>query len=241
MAGELQGSKVHEIMYSSLLGEYAPRTVAGYRRLRDVVDEDRALPAWFKSLAVACAAAAKGFPDLVKFQLRTGHVRGLTLEQCMGGVITLTSARGAGAAMMLLDAVADVYNARNEHLEAAPAIEVAPGEAEGNFRAYMGGELHPNFAALLEASQELADAYYLLRTGTLDHNRLESRLAELLLVAVLAADYQASVSIHLGGARRAGASDAEIIEAIACAFPVSGLAGLITGVSALVEMNRAKG
>jgi len=181
MAGELQGSKVHEIMYASLLGEYGPRTMAGYRRLRDVVDEDRALPAWFKSLAVACAAASKGYPDLVKFQIRTGHVRGLTLEQCMGGVITLTSARGAGAAMMLLDVVADIYNARNEHLDDAPPVEVATGEAEGNFRSYMGGELHPNFAALLEASQELADAYYLLRTGTLNHNRLESKLAELLL------------------------------------------------------------
>jgi alkylhydroperoxidase/carboxymuconolactone decarboxylase family protein YurZ len=239
MAGELQGSKVHEIMYSSLLGDFAPRTMAGYRRLRDVVDEDRALPSWFKSLAVACAAASKGYADLVKFQIRTGHVRGLSLEQCMGGVITLTSARGAGAAMMLLDVVADIYNAENSHLDEAAPIHVRPGEAEENFRSYMGGQLHPNFAALLDVSHELADAYYLLRTGTLNHNRLESKLAELLLVAVLAADYQPSVSIHMGGARRAGASDAEIVEAIACAFPVSGLAGIITGVSALVEMNKA--
>jgi len=73
-----------------------------------------------------------------------------------------------GATMMPLDVVADIYNARNEHLDDAPAVELA------------------------------------------------------------------AVSIHMGGARRAGASDAEIIEAIACAFPV-------TGVSALVEMNKPKG
>lgn len=102
----------------------------------------------------------------------------------------------------------------------------------------MGGELHPSFGALLEASQELADAYYLLRTGTLNHNRLDSKQAELLLVAVLAAVYQALVSIHMGGVRRAGATDAGIIEAIAFVFPVSGLAGLVTGVSALVEMKK---
>jgi len=33
-------------MYAALLGESGPRTMAGYRRLRDVADEDRALPAW---------------------------------------------------------------------------------------------------------------------------------------------------------------------------------------------------
>ncbi|MBI1181094.1 MAG: carboxymuconolactone decarboxylase family protein [Alphaproteobacteria bacterium] len=235
MADGKSREHVQELMYSSLLNQYGPRTVAGYQRLRKVVDEDGALPAWFKSLAVACAAASKGFADMVRFQVRTGHVRGLTLEQGMGGVITMTSARGAGAAQLLLEAVADVFGVADSHLDKPAAAIVADGEAEANFRAYMGGNLHPNFAALLEASQDLADAYYLLRTGTLDHNRLESKLAELLLVAVLAADYQPLVSVHIGGAKRAGATDAEIVEAIACAFPVSGLAGLIAGVSALVE------
>ena len=48
---------------------------------------------------------------------------------------------------------------------------------------------------------------------------------ELLLVTINAAEFQSRfVGVHAGGARRAGASEAEIVEACVCAIPIAGVA-----------------
>jgi alkylhydroperoxidase/carboxymuconolactone decarboxylase family protein YurZ len=61
-------------------------------------------------------------------------------------------------------------------------------------------------------------------------NPLESKYAEMLLCAVNAAEYQSNfVAIHAGGARKAGASEAEIIECIICAIPVAGVPAWLAG------------
>ncbi|MEX6697977.1 carboxymuconolactone decarboxylase family protein, partial [Pseudomonas aeruginosa] len=74
-----------------------------------------------------------------------------------------------------------------------------------------------------------ADAYYLMREGTLSGTALEPTHAELLLVTVLAADYSNWASVHIDGARKAGATEAQIAEAILCAVPVAGLSAWVIG------------
>ncbi|MBW8842503.1 MAG: carboxymuconolactone decarboxylase family protein, partial [Sphingomonadales bacterium] len=69
--------------------------------------------------------------------------------------------------------------------------------------------------------------------GTLSGTVLDPSHAELLLVTVLAADYSNWASVHMDGARRAGASEAAIAEAILCAVPVAGLSAWVVGATAM--------
>ena len=111
-------------------------------------------------------------------------------------------------------------------------IEVAPGEAERNFLGYFG-TMPPSLGKLIELVPAGADAYYLMREGTLSGTALDPRHAELLLVTVLAADYSDWASVHMDGARRAGASEAEVAEAVLCAVPVAGLSAWVVGATAM--------
>ena len=103
-------------------------------------------------------------------------------------------------------------------------IDVAPGEVERNFVGYFG-TIPPALGKLIELVPTGADAYYLMREGTLSGTALEPRHAELLLVTVLAADYSEWAAVDMDGARRAGASENEVAEAVLCAVPVDGGSG----------------
>jgi alkylhydroperoxidase/carboxymuconolactone decarboxylase family protein YurZ len=91
----------------------------------------------------------------------------------------------------------------------------------------------PSLGKLLDLVPVGGDAYYLMREGTLSGTALEPRHAELLLVTVLAADYSNWASVHMDGARRAGASEAEVAEAVLCAVPVAGLSAWVVGATAM--------
>ena len=91
----------------------------------------------------------------------------------------------------------------------------------------------PSLGKLIELVPLGADAYYLMREGTLGGTALSPRDAELLLVTVLAADYSEWAAVHMDGARRAGASEAQIAEAVLCAVPVAGLSAWVVGATAM--------
>ena len=144
----------------------------------------------------------------------------------------LSSARGEGAALRFRKLFASAYpDAGDEPCEAAD-LEVAPGEAEANFLAYFT-TMPPSLGKLLDLIPTAADAYYLMREGSLSGTALEPRHAELLLVTVLAADYSSWSSVHIQGARKAGASEREVAEAVLCAVPTSGLSAWVVGATAM--------
>jgi alkylhydroperoxidase/carboxymuconolactone decarboxylase family protein YurZ len=119
--------------------------------------------------------------------------------------------------------------------EAPPAQSlptVADGEAVANFNAYFGTIPAP-LQQLLRLSPQAADAYYLMRRGSIDANPLSPKHGELLLLAVLAAGYSPMALTHVRGARNAGATDAEIAEAVLCAVPSAGIAAWM-GVGAML-------
>ena len=115
-----------------------------------------------------------------------------------------------------------------------PGLERAmPGEAESNFLSYFGS-VPPALAILLRLVPPAADAYYLMRKGTIDCNQLDRKSAELMLIAVLASDYSPMAITHIRAARAVGASDAEMAEAILCAVPCAGIAAWM-GAGMLLE------
>lgn len=220
------------LLNSALLQELGPYTVAGYALFREIIETDGSLPAKLKHLFAAVAAANKGYGDLARREILGASQLGLSLKEAAAGLILLSSLRGEGAALSYQTILSEIYPADGSADDRPPAVTARPGEAENNFRQYFGTIPVP-LAKLLELSPKGADAYYLMRTGTLECNSLDKKYAELLLVTVLASDYSPMAATHIRAARSVGASDTELAEAILCAVPSAGIAAWIAAGSLL--------
>lgn len=210
------------LMMNPLLRGYAPFTLAGFDAFRSVIDSDGAVPARLKALFAAVAAVDRRHLGLARREVERGVALGLTLKEATAGLIVLTSLRGEAAAVDFAVLLEDCYPDC-----AAPAPQDLPsageGEAVANFTAYWGTIPTP-LAQLLRLSPKAADAYYLMRRGSIDANPLSPKYGELLLLAILAAGYSPMAATHVRGARNAGATDEEIAEAVLCAVPSAGIA-----------------
>ena len=223
---------VSPLLANGRLRENAPKTIAGFRRFRRVIESDGALPSTLKRLFLAAAACTKGYEAMARRELAAAAELGLDVEDAASALTILSSSRGEGAALRFADALSAVYGATAEIIAPETPVDVAAGEAEANFVSYFG-TVPPSLAKLLELVPVGGDAYYLMREGTLSGTALSPKDAELLLVTVLAADYSNWASVHMDGARRAGASEAEVAEAVLCAVPVAGLSAWVVGATAM--------
>jgi alkylhydroperoxidase/carboxymuconolactone decarboxylase family protein YurZ len=181
---------------------------------------------------VAVAATTKGYRELALRELKRAQSVGLDFHEASAAAIVLSSVRGEGAALTFIDLLEAVYPGRTQGNEPLREIEVAPGEAERNFLAYFG-TMPPSLAKLAALLPVGADAYYLMREGTINGTPLGPKYSELLLVAVLAADYSPLASVHIKGARAVGATEREIAEAIICTVLTSGLSAWVSGAAAM--------
>jgi len=210
----------------------APKTVAGFRRWRTIIDTDGVVPARIKRLFVACAATVKGYEEMALRELQAARDEGLAEAEAGAAVAILSSVRGEGAALRFHGLFGKVYPDAAEIEAANEDILVEPGAAEANFLHYFG-TMPPSLGKLFEVKPLGADAYYLMREGTLSGTALGPVYAELLLVTVLAADYSEWASVHMKGARKAGASEEAVAEAVICAVPTAGLSAWVIGATAM--------
>ena len=225
---------MNALLDSPVLRAVAPKSLAGYARFRHAIDGDSALPARIKALFVAVAAVTKAYPEMARRELARARTRGLSWEEASSAAVILCSVRGEGAALRFVELLQAEYG--SDHIEDVPPadITVAPSEARDNFLAYFG-TMPPSLGKLVEHLPVAADAYYLMREGTLGATTIGTRYAELLLVAVIAADYSPLVAVHAKGAITAGASQLELYEAILCAVPTSGLSAWVAASNAIDE------
>ncbi len=210
----------------------APKTVSGFRRWRTIIDTDGAVPARIKRLFVACAATIKGYRELAQRELTLARADGLTEAEAGAAVAILASVRGEGASLRFYDIYQETFPEADDPDWPDEDMVVEDGEAEANFLQYFG-TMPPSLGKLFEVKPLGADAYYLMREGTLSGTALGPVYAELLLVTVLAADYSSWASVHIKGARTAGASDEAVAEAIICAVPTAGLSAWVIGATAM--------
>lgn len=225
-------ASVNPLIALGLLRQNAPKTVGGYRRFRSIIDSDGAVPAPIKRLFVACAATIKGYEEMALRELTAARDAGLSEREAGAAVAILSSVRGEGAALRFHGLFVRAYPDAVDPTAPHDDIAIEPGAAEANFLQYFG-TMPPSLGKLLELKPVGADAYYLMREGTLSGTALAPDHAELLLVTVLVADYSNWASVHMGGARRAGASEEAIAEAVICAIPSSGLSAWVVGATAM--------
>jgi 4-carboxymuconolactone decarboxylase len=205
-----------------LLKGHAPYTLAGFAAFRHVIDTDGAVPARLKALFAAVAAVDRRHLALARRELERGVALGLTVREATAGIVVLASLRGEGASLDFAQLVEACFG-QIEMPGPQPLPTASAGEAEANFKAYFG-TIPPPLAQLLRLVPAAADAYYLMRRGSIDANPLSPKHGELLLLAILAASYSPMAVTHVRGARMAGASDEEIAEAVLCAVPSAGIA-----------------
>jgi 4-carboxymuconolactone decarboxylase len=220
------------LLQSKLLRKIAPYTLGGYSRFRAIVDRDGALPARIKALYVAVAATTKGYRDMAKRELEHARRLGLTYDEACAAAMVLSSVRGEGAALSFISALESEYPGQSEVDVPMPQIEVKVDEAAQNFLRYFG-TMPPSLGKLIELLPLGGDAYYLMREGTINGTALGPKYSELMLVVVLAADYSPLASVHIKGAKTAGATDTEVAEAIVCAVLTSGLSAWVSGAHAM--------
>lgn len=225
---------MNALLDSPVLRAIAPRSIAGYARFRQIIDGDSALPAKIKALFVAVAATTKGYAEMARRELARARTLGLSWEEASSAAVILCSVRGEGAALRFVELLAGEYGRDDTGDIPQPDIPVAPGEARDNFLAYFG-TMPPSLGKLVDHLPLAADAYYLMREGTLGATAIGTKYAELLLVAVIAADYSPLVAVHAKGAITAGATEIELYEAILCAVPTSGLSAWVAASNAIDE------
>ena len=89
---------------------------------------------------------------------------------------------------------------------------------------------------MAEEAPRALEGYVLMREFSLAENLLDAKHVELLLCTVNAAEFSSRfVNVHANGARNAGASEAEIVESVICALPVSGVASWLPGADGIME------
>jgi alkylhydroperoxidase/carboxymuconolactone decarboxylase family protein YurZ len=225
---------MNALLDSAVLRKIAPKSLAGYARFRQVIDGEGALPARIKALFVTVAATTKGYPEMARRELARARALGLSWEEASSAAVILCSVRGEGAALRFVELLEAEYGPARAGDAPPTEITVAPSEARDNFLAYFG-TMPPSLGKLVDHLPLAADAYYLMREGTLGATEIGTRYAELLLVAVIAADYSPLVAVHARGAITAGVSEIELYEAILCAVPTSGLSAWVAASNAIDE------
>lgn len=226
------------LMEIPLLQEGAPFTLAGFAAFRQVIDTDGAVPARLKALFAAVAAIDRRYPELAEREFRRGVGLGLGIREATAGIVVLASLRGEAAALEFSRLVDGCFGDGIAPVP-QPLPSAQSGEAEANFNAYFGTIPAP-LAQLMRLVPAAADAYYLMRRGSIDANPLSPKHGELLLLAILAASYSPMAETHVRGARNAGASDREIAEAVLCAVPSAGIAAWMAVGAMLAPLDVSK-
>jgi alkylhydroperoxidase/carboxymuconolactone decarboxylase family protein YurZ len=225
---------------SGELAAVSAKFAEGYARIREVTDRDGACAAWAKALFMAAAAAPRGQRELTARELARARAGGLSLAQAEGAALALLLSRGEAAHATFSDALRACYGATARRARPErPAFEVTRDSARAYFERALGRV--PAYVELLgDGAPRALEGYVLMREWALAENALPAKQVELMLCAINAADQAARyVALHAAGARRAGASEAEIVEAVLCAVPVAGLPAWLACAEAIAEGRNA--
>jgi alkylhydroperoxidase/carboxymuconolactone decarboxylase family protein YurZ/ketosteroid isomerase-like protein len=198
----------------------APDVTGGMSHLREAVHADCALPAATKALLAAAVAAAKGHEELLRVYLTRGRDAGLEPAHVWGAASIVLTSRGEAVGERFAVAAIELFGS-------PPATEPVLAPSMDDAVAYLKeyyGEIPPRFRFLREVSPAAFVGLYLLHRGSLRADGLESKVRELLLCAINAADYQPGLmAIHARAARELGVSREQVAEAVLAAVPVTGV------------------
>jgi 4-carboxymuconolactone decarboxylase len=223
-------------LHSGEIAAVAPKFAEGYARVRDVTDHDGACPAWAKALFMSAAAAARDHDDMCRREMKRAVTLGLSEKAASGAALGVLISRGEAVYERFRAAVDSALEiARPSATPEAPEFEIDRQGALDYFTDYFG--FVPDYIDLMadDAPRGL-EGYVLMRQWSLAENPLGAKWVELMLCTINAAEFSSRfVNVHANGARVAGATEAEIVESVVCAIPVSGVAAWLPGADGVME------
>ena len=200
--------------------------------LDDVVRRDGELTARDKSVLLVAAAAVRD-REAVVAEVAAAQALGVPDDELRAVALALYLSRGAGPCRTVLDAV-DATGDPPAPPDGAGVSDVTVDEILDEFRAVFG-EVPDRVDLLRMHSVAGLEAYHRIRRSVLRDGRLEPVVAELALVAVNAAEHRGDFAeVHARGARLAGATEAQLVEAGLCAIPSGGVAAWLAASNAIV-------
>jgi 4-carboxymuconolactone decarboxylase len=210
------------------ISRIAPEVAGGYEQIREVIAQDGALSAASKALLVAVCATARGYDVMARQELDRARSLGLGDREIGNAAVALLLARGE----QLTGRFVEIAGGLSASDPPRPACELS---AEAYFLSYLGvPSLPARMAIMAERVPSVFAGYQRMHHGALAADPGATKLAELVLVALNAAELQREfVAIHAATARRAAASDDELVEAIVCAIRVVGVAAWAAGAEGL--------
>jgi 4-carboxymuconolactone decarboxylase len=182
---------------------------------------DGALSAADKSVSVAMGHAAVEQPEFVRRELARAADLGVPEEHILGASTILLHVRGGVVFREFVLAARPTYA-----LSGVTMLDTPPPGLDAAV-AYLteqaGGELPARSRLLADEAPMIFEAYASMHRIALGDSSIDPCKRELSLCTVLAAVLQFGLlESHVGGARRQGASEAQIVEAIMCAVPAAG-------------------
>jgi 4-carboxymuconolactone decarboxylase len=206
----------------------APAAASGYARIRGVIDADGALPATVKALLVATAATVRGYDAMARRELERGRALGLGDDDIGTAAVTMLLSRGEGLVDRFAAAAGPIAP------EAAPR---APDTLDdvSYFLDYAGTAVLPERNAVLaQRAPDVFAGYHAVHHAALRADPAHAKLAELVCCVIQAAELQGPfVGVHADMARRVGATEDELLEAVVCAMPVAGVGAWAVSFEAL--------
>lgn len=224
------------VLHSKEIAAMSHKFAEGYARVRDVTDNDGACPAWAKALYMAAAAAVRGQDGLLEREIGRSHELGLKLSDARGAALAVLISRGEGVYSKFSAVIDATFGEKiPEPSDESPDFALDRQAALDYFESYFG--FVPNYVELMaDDAPRALEGYVLMREWSLAENMLESKHVELLLCTINAAEFASRfINVHANGARSAGATEAEIVEAVVCAIPVSGVASWLPGADGIME------
>jgi alkylhydroperoxidase/carboxymuconolactone decarboxylase family protein YurZ len=221
---------------SGQIDAVSPKFAEGLARVREVTDTDGACPAWAKALYMAAAAAVKGHRDMLMAQMERSRLLGLELSDARGAALTVLISRGEAVYATFNAAIDEAFgDTMMPPAGDAPEFSIDRQGCLDYFEDYFG--FVPDYVRLMaDDAPRALEGYVLMREWSLAENVLDATHAELLLLTINAAEFSSRfVNVHANGARRAGCSEAQIIEAVVCAIPVAGVASWLPGADGIME------
>jgi 4-carboxymuconolactone decarboxylase len=214
--------------YDDPVARIAPEVSAGYRQVRAAIETDGALTVPFKALVCAACASVLGHKALAARELARGREAGLDDDAIGIAAVALLLARGEAQTQGFIELSGGLAPADTPR----PASEL---DGEAYFLDYLGVDVLPARMAIMRRYvPEVFAGYHRMHHGVLAADPTATKHSELILVGVNAAQLQTRfIAIHAATARRAGATDAELVEAVVCAIPATGVAAWAAGAEAL--------
>ena len=212
-----------------------PATAEGLARLMDAATAPGAIAASTKWLFMFAVACAKAQPDLAERCLNRAAHEGTTRDEAEGAALTVLVSRGIPPFRLMAEQIAGSFE---DASTAGQPVPQEPIEADDvrRYATSVYGMVPARIELMAEELPEAAEGFLLLRRGGLRETGLSAMDTELLLVALNSALYEEEfVTQHAAAARREGATDTELAEAVATAIPFGGLAAWRPGAAGIVE------